>query len=70
MLVEVARRLRACVRPDDTVARLGGDEFVVLLTGSADAESVAERIVQSLNVPVWIEGSMLRPSLSLGIASL
>ncbi|MFC9351305.1 putative bifunctional diguanylate cyclase/phosphodiesterase [Arthrobacter sp. NPDC057013] len=70
MLVEVARRLRACVRPDDTVARLGGDEFVVLLTGSADAEAVAERIVQSLNVPVRIEGSMLRPSLSLGIASL
>ncbi|UKA55565.1 EAL domain-containing protein [Arthrobacter sp. FW305-BF8] len=70
MLVEVARRLRACVRPEDTVARLGGDEFVVLLTGSADAESVAERIVQSLNVPVWIEGSMRRPSLSLGIASL
>ncbi|MGN7253441.1 putative bifunctional diguanylate cyclase/phosphodiesterase [Arthrobacter sp. SAFR-014] len=70
MLVEVARRLRACVRPDDTVARLGGDEFVVLLTGFTDAESVAEHIVQSLNVPVWIEGSMLRPSLSLGIASL
>lgn len=70
MLVEVARRLRSCVRPDDTVARLGGDEFVVLLTGSTDAESVAERIVQSLNVPVRIEGSMLRPSLSLGIASL
>ncbi|HKS00950.1 MAG TPA: bifunctional diguanylate cyclase/phosphodiesterase, partial [Arthrobacter sp.] len=70
MLVEVARRLRACVRPDDTVARLGGDEFVVLLTGTRDADAVAERIVQSLNVPVRIEGSMLRPSLSLGIASL
>ncbi|KRE59323.1 diguanylate cyclase [Arthrobacter sp. Soil736] len=70
MLVEVARRLRACVRPNDTVARLGGDEFVVLLTGSDDAETVAERIVESLNVPVWIEGSMLRPSLSLGLASM
>ena len=70
MLVEVARRLRSCVRPNDTVARLGGDEFVVLLTGSADAENVAERIVESLNVPVWIEGSMLRPSLSLGLASM
>ncbi|MFC7850932.1 putative bifunctional diguanylate cyclase/phosphodiesterase [Arthrobacter sp. NPDC057388] len=70
MLVEVARRLRACVRPDDTVARLGGDEFVVLLTGATDADAVAERIVHSLNVPVRIEGAMLRPSLSLGIASL
>ncbi|TSE16603.1 EAL domain-containing protein [Arthrobacter sp. KBS0703] len=70
MLVEVARRLRACVRPEDTVARLGGDEFVVLLTGSTDAEAVAENIVQSLNVPVRIEGSMLRPSLSLGLSSM
>lgn len=70
MLIEVARRLRACVGPDDTVARLGGDEFVVLLTGSPDAVEVAERIVESLNVPVWIEGAMLRPSLSLGLASM
>ncbi|WP_457972235.1 putative bifunctional diguanylate cyclase/phosphodiesterase [Arthrobacter sp. D1-17] len=70
MLIEVARRLRACVSPDDTVARLGGDEFVVLLTGSTDAESVAADIVDSLNVPVWIDGEMLRPSLSLGLASM
>lgn len=70
MLVEVARRLRACVRPEDTVARLGGDEFVVLLTGARDADSVAEGIVESLNVPVLIDGAMLRPSLSLGLASM
>ncbi|CAH0146137.1 putative signaling protein CC_0091 [Arthrobacter sp. Bi83] len=70
MLIEVARRLRSCVGSEDTVARLGGDEFVVLLTGSQDAESVAACIVESLNVPVWIEGAMLRPSLSLGLASM
>jgi diguanylate cyclase (GGDEF)-like protein/PAS domain S-box-containing protein len=70
MLTEVARRLRSCVRPNDTVARLGGDEFVVLLTASADPDSVAERIVASLNVPMWIDGTMLRPSLSLGLASM
>jgi diguanylate cyclase (GGDEF)-like protein/PAS domain S-box-containing protein len=69
MLTEVARRLRSCVRPDDTVARLGGDEFVVLLTGSPEPDAVAERIVASLNVPMWIDGTMLRPSLSLGLAS-
>jgi diguanylate cyclase (GGDEF)-like protein len=70
MLIEVARRLRFCVRPTDTVARLGGDEFVVLLTDSRDADLVAERIVDSLNVPVFLYGTMLRPSLSLGLASL
>ena len=69
MLTEVARRLRSCVRPDDTVARLGGDEFVVLLTGSPEPDAVAESIVASLNVPMWIDGTMLRPSLSLGLAS-
>jgi diguanylate cyclase (GGDEF)-like protein/PAS domain S-box-containing protein len=70
MLTEVARRLRSCVRPNDTVARLGGDEFVVLLAACADPDSVAERIVESLNVPMWIDGTMLRPSLSLGLASM
>jgi diguanylate cyclase (GGDEF)-like protein/PAS domain S-box-containing protein len=70
MLIEVGRRLRTCVRPNDVVARLGGDEFVVLLVGSLDAEAVAKRIVESLKVPVWIDGTMLRPSLSLGLASL
>ncbi|WP_461163541.1 putative bifunctional diguanylate cyclase/phosphodiesterase [Arthrobacter sp. R4-81] len=70
MLIEVARRLRFCVRPNDTVARLGGDEFVVLLTDVENAEDVAERIVDSLNVPVFLYGTMLRPSLSLGLASL
>ncbi len=70
MLIEVGRRLRTCVRPNDVVARLGGDEFVVLLIGSLDPEAVAARIVDSLRVPVWIDGTMLRPSLSLGLASI
>jgi diguanylate cyclase (GGDEF)-like protein len=70
MLIEVGRRLRECVRPNDVVARLGGDEFVVLLVGSLDAEAVAGKIVDSLRVPLWIDGTMLRPSLSLGLASI
>ncbi|CAI3794240.1 putative bifunctional diguanylate cyclase/phosphodiesterase [Pseudarthrobacter sp. MM222] len=70
MLIEVGRRLRACVSPDDVVARLGGDEFVVLLVGSTDPEATAERIVSALKVPLWIDGTMLRPSLSLGLASI
>ena len=71
MLIEVGRRLRECVRPNDVVARLGGDEFVVLLVGSLDPEAVAERIVDvRCGCPLWIDGTMLRPSLSLGLASI
>jgi diguanylate cyclase (GGDEF)-like protein/PAS domain S-box-containing protein len=70
MLVEVARRLRGCVPTADVVARLGGDEFVVLLTACPNAEAIAECIVRCLHVPFSIEGTMLRPSLSLGLASI
>ena len=70
LLIEVGRRLRECVRPNDVVARLGGDEFVVMLVGSLAPDAVAERIVASLRVPLWIDGTMLRPSLSLGLASI
>ena len=47
LLIEVAERLKACVREADTVARFGGDEFVVLLSelstqpGEADEQAVA-----------------------------
>ncbi len=59
LLVEVARRIRACLRETDTVARFGGDEFVVLVTElSSDAEQarehatrVAEKIRTSLAEP-------------------
>jgi diguanylate cyclase (GGDEF)-like protein/PAS domain S-box-containing protein len=70
MLIEVARRLRGCVPGADVVARLGGDEFVVLLTAYPDAEAIAACIVQCLHVPITVQGTLLRPSLSLGLASL
>jgi diguanylate cyclase (GGDEF)-like protein/PAS domain S-box-containing protein len=62
LLIEVARRLKACVRLVDTVARFGGDEFVVLLsTLSSDhgkaalqASALAEKIRASLAQPYHI----------------
>ncbi|MGP4034010.1 putative bifunctional diguanylate cyclase/phosphodiesterase [Pseudarthrobacter sp. 1C304] len=69
MLVEVSRRLQKCVGPHGTVARLGGDEFVALLVGCNDSDAVARRIVATLNAAVSIEGTLMRPGLSLGLAS-
>jgi diguanylate cyclase (GGDEF)-like protein len=62
LLIEVARRLSACVREVDTVARTGGDEFVVVLSElDADkaksrelAAGVAEKIRLSLATPYWL----------------
>jgi diguanylate cyclase (GGDEF)-like protein len=51
LLIEIARRLQACVHPTDTVARLGGDEFTILLEDIEDAENasaIAERIQTEL----------------------
>jgi diguanylate cyclase (GGDEF)-like protein/PAS domain S-box-containing protein len=54
-LIEVARRLQACVRDADTVARLGGDEFVVMLENlnedgdaATQAQGVARKILHTL----------------------
>jgi diguanylate cyclase (GGDEF)-like protein/PAS domain S-box-containing protein len=71
LLVAVARRLRACVRPGDTVARLGGDEFAVLLadTTREHARVLADRMVLALAAPVQVEGHLLAAGASIGIAT-
>ncbi len=56
LLIEVAQRLRVCVREMDTVASLGGDEFVVLIQDLSDsasppaeyAQAVGRKILDSL----------------------
>jgi len=72
LLVAVAERLRACVRPGDTVARLGGDEFAILLdsfdSGSSDARRIAQRILDALDVSFIIAGRDINVRASLGIA--
>lgn len=48
LLVEVARRLKTCVREMDTVARFGGDEFVVVVEELAPDRGTSERLAQNL----------------------
>jgi len=70
LLVEVARRIGASVRSQDTVARVGGDEFVLLASVGepADAATLAEKLLIAIQEPVQAAGHDLRVSTSIGIA--
>jgi len=71
LLEAVARRLRGCIRSGDLAARLGGDEFAVLQFSEeqpADAELLAQRILEALRQPYDIEGQPAIVSVSIGIA--
>jgi diguanylate cyclase (GGDEF)-like protein/PAS domain S-box-containing protein len=71
LLIEVAGRLRACVRAGDTVARLGGDEFVLLLGGlaSIDECTVAlDRILATIASP-YPDHAGIEISASIGVTA-
>ena len=70
LLVEVAQRLRACVRVGDTVARIGGDEFATVCEGAdeSEAEEIAERILAASAEPFVVEGTDVFLTASIGIA--
>ena len=72
LLAEVAQRITACIRADDTAGRLGGDEFSVLLDrGGLDVgKRLAGRIINSLTETLTITGHAIVVSASIGIASL
>ncbi len=71
LLRVVSRRIRKCLRTDDTVARLGGDEFMVLLTdikSSADAGRIGNKIIDSLVKPASCNGHELHITTSIGVS--
>src|SRR5882724_2963028 len=71
LLIAIAGRLKANIRPGDTVARLGGDEFTILLEGlnqSNEVEVVAARLLKSLSLPFNLSGHEVFTTASIGIA--
>jgi len=76
LLIEVAKRINACVREVDTVARQGGDEFVVLVErlganledASRMAAKIAETIRAALAEPYQINQSNIHSSSSIGVS--
>ncbi|MBV9216826.1 MAG: EAL domain-containing protein, partial [Acidobacteria bacterium] len=70
LLIAIAERLTACIRPGDVVARLGGDEFTILLNRSGDVNEVvrvAERLQQKISEPFKIDNYEVFTSASIGI---
>ncbi len=70
LLVQIAQRLRLCLRAQDAIARLGGDEFAILVTDVADAGDVmraVQRIGEQLGAAFIVNGRDVFTSASIGI---
>jgi diguanylate cyclase (GGDEF)-like protein len=70
LLIEVAARIAAVLRPTDTMARLGGDEFAVLLAdgGVQGAHRAAARIAEALEPSFTLDGVTVSVEASLGVS--
>jgi diguanylate cyclase (GGDEF)-like protein/PAS domain S-box-containing protein len=72
LLQNCAKRLTECLRESDIVARLGGDEFVVMIenfAGPRDAIAVAQKILNGLVKPFFVDGQEFLMSASIGIST-
>ncbi len=76
LLIELSRRLKKHLRAEDILARIGGDEFVLVMNAlprdikaaKAAAKTVAEKIIQSIAVPLRINDKTISTGISIGIA--
>ena len=71
LLAQAGAAIRRCLRDSDTVARWGGDEFIALLEdlgSEADAQQVAEKILDRFALPIVAGGRDCFVSLAAGVA--
>ncbi|EIJ43581.1 PAS domain S-box/diguanylate cyclase (GGDEF) domain-containing protein [Beggiatoa alba B18LD] len=72
VLQTVSRRLKACLRPQDTLARLGGDEFILLITGTPDIHkqtiAIAQRLLHAIQQVILINPHEIVVTGSVGIS--
>lgn len=71
LILQVVARLKAQLEVGDLLARLGGDEFALLLDIERHpdrADEIADRIVEALAEPYWLDGESVMLGCSLGLA--
>ncbi|WP_051227350.1 bifunctional diguanylate cyclase/phosphodiesterase [Oceanospirillum beijerinckii] len=71
LLVEVAQRIKLCLREPDTVARISGDEFTAIIRSvhePQDLEVVAGKIIHAIEQPVVIDEREIYVGCSIGIS--
>lgn len=71
LLIEVGKRVKACLREGDLLSRLAGDEFLVMVQNSPDdylLVKLAERILNDIKKPIAIDNWQLHIDASIGIA--
>ncbi|MBS1155462.1 MAG: hypothetical protein H6R07_1386 [Proteobacteria bacterium] len=71
LLVQVAERLKTCIRDTDTISRQNGDEFIILLNNVRNPgiiEAIAENITDSFSEPFHLDEHSVNTSISIGIS--
>ncbi len=70
VLVDIARRLAACLRGEDLLARIGGNQFALLVDGAdaAAAEATARRVLALVAQPCELDGTAFTLTCSIGVA--
>ena len=71
LLQLVSERLRDCIRASDTVARMGGDEFAIVtvdIIALGDVSLIAQKLVNEMSRPFYVDGHELKISASIGIS--
>jgi diguanylate cyclase (GGDEF)-like protein/PAS domain S-box-containing protein len=72
LLINIAHRLKDCVRPLDLVSRVGGDEFIILLDGienNTTIESILKRILETSRKEFLLNDHSIYISVSIGIVT-
>ncbi|MFA6191431.1 MAG: EAL domain-containing protein [Sulfurimonas sp.] len=70
LLREVADKLVACVREEDTIARLGGDEFTIILENMTQQQTITftKHIIEVMQEPIVINKQDIYATFSIGIS--